>query len=387
LLFFSIAVSGAGLALAPAGCRSATQITLEIGLSKRALCTETSGTAITVGVDAAVTEKRVGDGYVNATTDACNENTKAIGTLVLTPTDAGHASVVVIVAYGGASTPSCKPPLYKGCVVARRQVTFTSHAGLHMPITIDPNCKDVPCDAFSTCRSGACFSSSAACDGDVCTEPGATEDGGTNPDAAIIPDTGVDGPIDTKDGGEGGTDAGQDATDGSDGSGDAEPNLRCESGILHCTGATLCSAGNVSCCASMGAPVCVSMGTFCTIQTKPQYCCTNPNCGGPGDVCNGATATTPGTCGPGVVTCKVGVLQCPASLGSMPTACGASMSDACCDRAGDGPICTNAPPCQVGEERFCCSDDDCGTQGSCVKADPANPNAPRTCTGSGFPLR
>ena len=198
----SAALGALGLALGP-GCRDATQVTVEISLAQRASCAETNGTAITVGTEPGMTQQRVADEFVTATTDSCTEATHEIGTLVVTPGGNGHGSIIVVVAYDKAIVPSsCKPPLFKGCIVARRQFTFSDHQQLHLPITIDPQCKDVPCDAFSTCRTGKCFSSDVSCNGDGCLEPGDPGDGGTSVDGQVIPDTGVvDGQLPFVDGG------------------------------------------------------------------------------------------------------------------------------------------------------------------------------------------
>ena len=280
----SAVLGGLALALAP-GCRDATQVTVEITLAKRATCAETNGTAITVGTDPLSTQQRVVDEFVTATTMSCTEATHQIGTLVVTP-GSGHASIVVVVAYDKAIVPSsCKPPLFKGCIVARRQFTFSDHQGLHLPITIDPDCKDVPCDAFSTCRTGRCFNSDVSCTEDSCSEPGALRDGGTNDDAAVIVDgsTSPDGaspPVD------GGTDASTDAPtdspndgtitlDGALNDGGAPAGVFCdEFGNLLCPDPLTCNAGS-SCCGPAnggGNAACVG-GVAACLASAIQYCC------------------------------------------------------------------------------------------------------------------
>ena len=291
------------LVLAP-GCRDATQVTLDVSLTKLAQCTETKGTAITVGIDPATTEDRVAHEYVTATTSACDQATGEIGTLVLTPSESGRASVIVVVAYDAANAASCKPPLFTGCIVARRQFSFTDHRHLTMPITIDPDCKNVPCDAFSTCRTGKCFSSEAACNGDTCTEPGDPGDGGTAVDGQVIPDTGVpidgqaadgagtdgagpdgsmtDGGDDSRDGGtDGGTDSGPDSggQDSSTGDSGAPAGVYCDmNGNLFCPDPSMCNAGNAGCLTGAG-PLCRIGMTGCMLG-ETQYCCANAPCPG-----------------------------------------------------------------------------------------------------------
>ncbi|HSO41193.1 MAG TPA: hypothetical protein VLT33_52060 [Labilithrix sp.] len=271
------------LATAP-GCRDATQMTLELSLTPRAQCTEVHGTAITVGADPTATEARVRDEYVTATTTACDPSSRAIGTLVLTPGDSDSASVVVVVAYDQVAPASCKPPAYKGCIVARRRFTFAKHTHLTMPITIDPDCKDVPCDAFSTCRTGVCFDSDVACSGDACTEPGATPDGGTSEAGVVIPDAGQDGAT-TGDGGPGDggpgdgsilDGAGDGSTDGAAGDGSVGGAADCvlPSDSLVC-GGLACAGTAVSCCGTAPA------NATCTASACPgnnRYCCKPADC-------------------------------------------------------------------------------------------------------------
>jgi hypothetical protein len=270
------------------GCRDATQVTLDISLSKNALCTETHGTAIAVGVDPTTTEDRIAHHILNASTSSCDPATREIGTLVLTPSGSDRASVIVVVAYATTTADSCQPPLFKGCIVARRQFSFTDHRHLTMPISIDPDCRDVPCDAFSTCRSGRCFPSEAACSGDTCPEPGDPGDGGTAVDGQVIPDTGmpVDGSLDGSADGPGADGAmGLDSSMGLDGSGgtDGAPdtgvpvpgNVYCDmTGQLVCPDPFTC-IGATSCCGpTSGTSAACRAGTAtCTAGTEQQYCC------------------------------------------------------------------------------------------------------------------
>ena len=250
-------VGGIALAMIP-GCRDATQMTLELSLTPRAQCTEVHGTAITVGADPSATEARVREQYVTATTSACDPATRTIGTLVLTPGDSDSASVVVVVAYDQVAASSCKPPAYQGCIVARRRFTFASHTHLTMPITLDPDCKDVPCDAFSTCRTGVCFDSNVACSGDACNEPGATPDGGTSEAGVVVPDAGVDAPTD----GDGASDSGTAADC-------VLPSDTLVCGGLACTGIA------VSCCGTTSANATCNLAS-CAGTTR--YCCRSTDC-------------------------------------------------------------------------------------------------------------
>ena len=295
-----------------AGCRDATQVTLDISLHN-ASCNEIHGTAVTVGVEAADTEARVAAEYVTGSTAACDLNptsvggvpTHEIGTLVVTPSDTGRASIIVVVAYDQIAPSSCKPPLYKGCIVARRQFSFANHTQVVLPITIDPICKDVPCDAFSTCRTGKCFKANTDCTDGTCLEPGDPGDGGTSADGQVIPDTGVDSSMPDSSKADGGTDSGLDgASDGSLDSGTdadsgdssvANPGVvpYCNGTTLHCTGPNGMPADQTclpmqECCMQptvLGMqPVCSPQGT-CLVLNR--YCCPGgPDYCGAGNACN-----------------------------------------------------------------------------------------------------
>ena len=301
------------------GCRDATQVTLDVTLAKSALCTEINGTAITVGVDPASTEDRVAHEYVTATTSSCDPGTREIGTLVLTPSDSGRASVIVVVAYDKVTAASCKPPLFKGCIVARRQFSFTDHRHVQMPISIDPDCRDVPCDAFSTCRSGKCFSSEAACTGDTCAEPGDPGDGGTAVDGQVIPDTGtpVDGAVDGGGTDGGGTDGSIDPDSGPDGGNDAPADgppssTRCNPpggpGTLVCASMSCSGSTNYCCGATSDTATCST--TPCA-PAVPHYCCDGTDCGGASACSVAAVAAGGAVGGGGIGLCSGGVVPPP----------------------------------------------------------------------------
>ena len=242
--FVSISLT-AGLVTVIA-CQEPKQVTVDVRLAT-ATCVEIHGTAINVGVRPLDTEEKVRSKFPNAQTTDCDGATSRIGTLVVTPSEEDRASVIVVTSYGKQNDPTeCQPPLYTDCIVARRQFTFTKHRRLSLPITIDPTCVNVPCDAFSTCRKGSCFPSDAEpCDaGEKCLEPGETDNGGTDKDAAIDPDTGT--PV-------------------------TKPSPSCEGTILRC-GDAPCGAG-LKCCNT-------AAGAICQPECGVQLCCSADDCGG-----------------------------------------------------------------------------------------------------------
>lgn len=227
-------------------CQEPTQVTLEVRIAT-ATCAEINGTAINIGIRPADTEEKVRSKFPNAQTTDCDGATSRIGTLVVTPSEDDRASVIVVTSYGKRGDPTeCQPPDYRDCIVARRQFTFTKHRRLSLPITIDPTCVNVPCDAFSTCRKGSCFSSEAeTCEGaGDCLEPGETANGGTDRDAAVDPDTGASKP---------------------------KPVAACDGATLRC-GDAPCEAG-LKCCET-------ASGAICQPACGVQLCCSPGDCGG-----------------------------------------------------------------------------------------------------------
>jgi hypothetical protein len=281
-------LGGALAAFAP-GCRDATQMTLEIALAPNVVCSELRGTAISVGVDPDKTEKNRREGYVTASTNACDMGSRMVGTLVVTPSDDGRASVIVVAAYDStlSSPTTCMPPDYKGCIVARRRFSFTSHKGLRLPITIDPDCKNVPCDALSTCRKGNCYSSEVVIEGDVVPpEPGALPDGGTSEAGVIIPEGGnpdvgpEDGSVD------GPEDAPSDSftPDGPAPDGGPPAGVSCNGGTLYCPDSmgmpTACSGSLFFCCeVPPGSSIECRMNEGECKPSSNKYCCSDLDCG------------------------------------------------------------------------------------------------------------
>lgn len=249
-----------------------------------------------------------------------------VGTLVITPSSTSGA-VMVLASY---TDQRCVAPDYKGCIVARRRFSFIENVRLHLPITLEASCKDVPCNALSSCRSGVCVSSETDCasDGTCSTdaEPVVAADGGTVPppaDATLdIPPNdhyvppGQDGTIPDPDGGD---DAPVDSPsgDGADANlgplGNACPSsdpgapncnalgqvcCREPSGVFQCTdsgcsGATFTCTGRAGC----GQPneYCCAMSTMNTDAGVVTYCSTDPTCGTDVTLCNSDVDCTPPT--------------------------------------------------------------------------------------------
>lgn len=172
------------------GCRTATQV--ELVVTYNGACTDLDEVAFIIGTDAKIAEGRIETNLFTTTTKQCTPGgPNRVGTLVVTPNDAtGHASIIVLASSFGQPITACKPEMgYQGCIVARRAFAFVDHTALTLEIPLEVDCKNVPCDAESTCKHAACVASTVSCDERGCSEPGALPDGGTElVDAPTDPD-------------------------------------------------------------------------------------------------------------------------------------------------------------------------------------------------------
>ncbi len=228
-----------------------------------------------------------------------------------------------------------------------------------MPLTVDPDCADVPCDAFSTCNKGQCFDSQSDCSGGACSSPGELADGGLDEASVVVPDAaGFDSTTGSRDGG---ADAREDT--GADAPSDAPgANSLCvlPTDELRCHGTETCS------------PTCCAAATdFCgSCPEVSRRCCTSADC----PIGYGCPARPPGsppllcqpTNPPGSAYCEKGImgpLYCPQMDGGPPVIC--ENTNACCDVGGGNLICVPGPSCGGGPPaEACCNAGACGA-GQC----------------------
>jgi len=174
-------------------CRTATQVELDVTYD--GTCADLQEVAFIVGTDPTIAESRIEANVFTTTTSHCEPGSPSrVGTLVVTPNDStGRASIIVLASFGGQHVTDCKPEKgYAGCIIARRAFAFVDHTALTLEIPLETSCKNVPCDAVSTCKHAACVASDVSCTGSGCGDPGVIDDGGieftdapTNPDAYV----------------------------------------------------------------------------------------------------------------------------------------------------------------------------------------------------------
>lgn len=177
---FFVALGGVALSLLSASCQDPTQLTLDI--STNAKChDELNATAIYVGGSLESVDTKVQKSAPVAQTSTCNSGD--VGTLVVTPGNS-EGAVVVIAGFYGKSPTDCTEQHYDNCIIARRSFTFIQHTPLTIPIELERDCLNVPCDVQSTCHNGQCYAAAINCTNSGCTKPGegssAPVDGGPN---------------------------------------------------------------------------------------------------------------------------------------------------------------------------------------------------------------
>lgn len=294
------------------GCKTATQVTVEIKTVGVLSCSDLKGVDVVVAGASIEAEQRTDLGALTASVPrgGC-DGERTIGTLVVTPGSARAAIVVVARVDEGAKCTS--KDNYKGCIVARRSFAFVEHAALTLPISLEASCKDVPCTAITSCRTGACVSSEAECieSTGLCesnAEPQPLPDGGfVLPDGAT-PDAPFDGPIADGPLQDAPIDADGDVADG----GGANPGNECPAvggGTKDCrvpgnNGPQCCAQGAGFFC---GASCPLFYASFACTGRKycgAQYCCgTDPDAGSDvssacGDACAFTLCNTNDDCPP-----------------------------------------------------------------------------------------
>ncbi len=149
-------------------CRAPTQMTLRIETIGTLRCPDLKRVMVVTGHDPAEVEERAATKFFAADTRDCEGDT-TVGSLVITP-DTNRGAVLVVASFDAQKT--CDPPLYAGCIVARRAFSFIDHVQAELPISFEISCRDVPCTAISSCRHSNCESSETTCNDDgVCTSP------------------------------------------------------------------------------------------------------------------------------------------------------------------------------------------------------------------------
>lgn len=327
---FMLLLACGAVAASVHACKEPTQVTVDIrtlGFS----CHELKKITVVVAGDPAGAEGKWQ--YPQAEVGDCQSDTE-VGTLVITPSG-DHGAVMVLASY--TETP-CVAPDYVNCIVARRQFSFIENVPLRLPITLEASCKNVPCNALSSCRSGACVSSETDCnDNGTCAapaEPVVAADGGVVPpsgdatidippnDAFVPPDNFVPPP-------DGGPDAAPDAPF------DAPPDGPKSDGSVSV------DSGYGNACPSTGGPNCNPMSLVCCAYQN--FYCSQPSNDG-GGACTAGAPWYPCT---GRAGCPQNNYCCAPAVpvGGSGVASGCAFDPGC---AGGVVLCNNSADCPPG---------------------------------------
>jgi hypothetical protein len=166
----------AGLVVACCGCQPPTEIS--VVLTTNLACGEIAGTAVVVGTPSDVEGKDAA-----TVTSACDQG--RIGDIVLIPGKEREAAFVVKAVTGvGVLPEDClvaetRPtdiPGQRGCIVARRELSFLPKTPLTLPIAMRRACIGVVCGAGKTCVEGGVCASATVKDPMRCADPGGCDE-------------------------------------------------------------------------------------------------------------------------------------------------------------------------------------------------------------------
>lgn len=142
--------------LLAAACAEATQF--ELVLTTDIPCTMFRSAVINVATSVDSAQAQISDRIVDATTMNCKQispDVAEIGNIFVVPGDGQSTdsigAVVVRVGVDPVYAQDCLPPLYRGCVVAKRTFRYVPHTTLHLPIKAPLECLDFPCSSELTC--------------------------------------------------------------------------------------------------------------------------------------------------------------------------------------------------------------------------------------------
>ncbi len=155
----SVVAIALALSMLP-NCLDATAIALDISTSSDCSVVQTNAVEIAAGTPGNDSSE------VTASTMQCSGGT--VGTIVLLPSGAGDQVGIRVMLGVTVPTDDCAPPMFDGCIVARRIVSYVSHTTVTVPIDLDPACVGNACSPLQTCLAGSCVDAGVMCTDSVC---------------------------------------------------------------------------------------------------------------------------------------------------------------------------------------------------------------------------
>jgi outer membrane protein assembly factor BamB len=157
-------------ALAAVQCRTPT--TVRVTTRSEVDCAKRARVAIVVAHDVPGLADKVPSAFsTTCTPTAAGENDT--GSVVLTPSGETDdpLAFAVMTRPDGESPESCLDATQAGqCIVARRQLRFTPHVALEIPIELRLSCLGVVCPPSQTCRKGDCVGAALTPGCEACDE-------------------------------------------------------------------------------------------------------------------------------------------------------------------------------------------------------------------------
>lgn len=172
-----------------ASCLNPTELVVDLHTNVAPATVRSRGVLIRVGSPASVDTAP----STTFTTSTCGDDGE-IGRFVIVPSGSFDDAVSMHVLLGvGDATDACADQSGTSCITARRQLAFSPHARLLLPIELDASCLGVDCGPTGTCVDGQCTDDNIDtndCDGGTCLPPA---DGGASdahPDVTLVGDGG-----------------------------------------------------------------------------------------------------------------------------------------------------------------------------------------------------
>ena len=168
-----------------AACQDATQF--ELVLTTDIPRTSVRSSAINAAPSVEIAQAQMLDQIVGAAAENCKQLSPGVaelGNIYLFPAEGkpvdSDGAVMVRVGVGQVDARACMPPLFKGCVAAKRTFRYRPQTRVNLPIKLSQECLDAECSSNLTCiAKGLCVPT------DYLTIPPTTDAGVTPPPSTV----------------------------------------------------------------------------------------------------------------------------------------------------------------------------------------------------------
>ncbi len=165
------------IVLASASCRSPTDVMVRVF---------TNAPCASLDVSLRLSAAGATGGAENGGQKGCRDPSAVpadVGTIVLVPGASDEPMTIRVMAGIGRSAQSCVDSFGKGCIAARRSLSYVKHTSLDLPILLDTQCDGLACSEQTTCVFGKCVDATVDPNGCLRATGCTTTDAGS-PDVA-----------------------------------------------------------------------------------------------------------------------------------------------------------------------------------------------------------